>query len=104
MCRGGVAVDECVLGRRVLVLQGAERLGVLEHESNVGDVGNREDSEAGETKLVGWIGRLLRQVRAVSYSMCTLPFLAPSLIEKHISLCWDFPPFVRRLSDSALTC
>ena len=71
MCRGGVAVNERVLGRRVLVLQGAERLGVLEQESNVGDVGNREDGEASEAKPVslrqsvrrGTRGRRVRRAR-----------------------------------------
>jgi len=58
MCCGGVVVDERVLDWSPLVLQGAEFLGVLEHESNVVDVGNREDSEASETKPVG-----LRSVR-----------------------------------------
>lgn len=58
MCGGGVVVDERVLDWSPLVLQGAEFLGVLEHESNVIDVGNREDSEANETKPVG-----LRSVR-----------------------------------------
>jgi len=66
VCCSSIVVDERVLDRGPLALQGAEFLGVLEHKSNVVDVGNRQDSEASETKLVGWIGRLLRQVRAVS--------------------------------------